>query len=158
MDRRERRINRLLKEFDRDLFCRRGPDGVYRVIQKVRSWETLDFNGVPVAFPVDRPHHVFSLTHNWSGNGKSAEWGIEPLFQKLRDISLDRRDAMFREVEEQNRKHQESQERKVDSLTEDLAIETRDIYKKSFSDVLTHSMDMTKDVRRKHERKLKWQS
>lgn len=158
MDRREKRINRLLKGFDKDLVCRRGPDGIYRVVQLVRGWNLYDVDGTSIAFPYNKQHHVFSLTHNWSGMGRNADWGIEPIFQKLRDIALERRDAMFRELEESQVKEEKSKERKLESLAEDLALESRDVYKKSFSDVLTHSMDMTKDVRRKSERKFKWQS
>jgi hypothetical protein len=156
MDSYERRVNRLLKGFDKDLKCTRGSDGVYRVIQLVPSWTLYDIDGTTIAYPQNETHHVFSLTDNWSGRGRPVMWGLEPIFQKLRDISFDRRDQMIEEVFKSQEKAQESRDRQAMSKFEDIASETRDIYKKTFSDTLTHSLDMTKDPRRKYERKTKW--
>jgi hypothetical protein len=153
MDSYQRRVHKLVNEFDKNLVCRRGPDGVPRVIQQVTDWTLFDLDGTTVAYPVTKDHLVFSLTDNWSGKGKPVEWGLEPIFQKLREISIERRDAQIRELEDEQRKAEELKEKRAMSKFEDIALETRDIYKKTFSDTLLHSVDMKNDVRRKIERK-----
>lgn len=152
MDSEIKRIDRILKKFDRDLFSRRGPDGKIRVIQKVKSLKSFDLGKFKIAVPTIQEHLAFMMTDNWSASGRQVSWGHEPISEKLRHIALTRREELIREVEESQKKAEEKRERDQVSKFEDIAYETRDVYKKAFSDVLTHSMDRTKDPRRKQER------
>lgn len=151
------RANKLAKKFDKDLMARRNIDGTLQICQMVRKWEPIDICGLTVLYPYESPHLVFNCTDNWSANGTPVSWGYEPLYQKLREISLDRRDALFQEMEIIRQKSQDAKERALRNKCEDIAYETRDIFKKTFSDVNTSTMDKSKDVRRKIDRSIKWQ-
>jgi len=152
MDSEVTRLQRIFKRFDKDLTVRRSPDGVARLIQKIKKLKGFDVDGLTIYCPVEEEHLIFSFTDDFSAKGKPVEWGHEPLFHKMRQIALDRRDALFRELEEESKKKEEKKDRDQFAKFEDIAHETRDIYKKTFSDVLTHSMDKSKDPRRRLER------
>ena len=154
MDSEVNRINRILKKFDRDLFCRRGPDGVLRAIQKVKGWDIYDVSGVTLLSSTFKDHHAFSLTDTWSGHGKPVTWGHEPISDKLRHIALNRKDELMRELRENQDRFQEKKEREEMANYEAIAEGSREVYKKAFSDTLTHSLDKSLDPIRKHDRRI----
>lgn len=156
MDTELSKVNKLVKRFDRDLIARRSKAGVIQVCQNIRKWHPVEIDGRTVLYPEDVPHLVFSLTENWGSTGEPANWGYVPLYQKLTQISLDRRDDMIREMERENEKALESKERDTKNHFESMAYETRDIFKKTFSDINTASMNNKNDVRRKQDRSIKW--
>lgn len=156
MDTELKRANKLVKRFDENLMARRSMDGVLQVCQLVREWHPVEMDALIVHYPVDVPHLVFCCTDNWAATGKPVSWGYLPLYQKLNEIRLDRRKEMLAEMELNNQKARESKDRDLKNQIESIAIETRDIFKKTFSDTNTASMDKTKDVRRKQDRSIRW--
>lgn len=150
------RLQSLAQRFDKDLIARRNIDGVLQVCQLVRRWEVIDLEGEMVLYPRNIPTLVFSLTDNWSTNGTPVSWGYEPLYNKFRQIALDRRDEAFRELEEMNEKVRQSKDRDFKNRVEDAAYEACDVFKKTFNDINTANMDKTNDVRRKADRSKKW--
>lgn len=151
------RLNSLVKRFDKDLIARRSRDGVLQVCQEVRYWDAIDLEDKTVFYPRSVPTLVFSLTDNWSANGKPVSWGYEPLYFKLREISFERRDEMIADMEHNNQKARESKDRALKSRIEDAAYEACDVFKKTFNDINTANMDKKNDVRRKAERSKRWQ-
>lgn len=135
-------INKMLKRVDptKTLRAKRSKDDVVRVVQRFGNKENL----------------VFSLTEGFRGNGKPVIWGLEPIYQKLLQISFDQRDRVFEEMEKENARRADARDRARDNKFEDLARETQGILKKTMGDVLTHQFDRSKDPRRKYERKKKW--
>lgn len=151
------RVNSIVQEFDKDLIARRNKDGVIQVCQLIRQWDAMDIDGKTVMYPRDIPSLVFSLTDTWTVNGKAAEWGHEPLYWKLKEISFERRDEMLRDIEQTNQKAQESKQRDLKNHFEAAAYEACDVFKKTFNDINTSSMDKSKDPRRRQDRSKKWQ-
>lgn len=125
-------LTELLERFDRDLFCKK--DGrILRVYHKKG----------------DDTYHVFSLTDTWGFDGSPRDWGYMPVYQKLQVVT-----DIGRSFELVQRSEEESHlraERDVKNLTENMAYEMRDAIRKT--DVLTHSMDKTKDKRRIYDKR-----
>lgn len=151
MDYETKRADKLVKRFDKNLKAIRNKDGIIQICQNVYKWSPVDIGPFSVLYPVTENHYVFSLTDTWGAQGKGVSWGFEPIYQKMREISLDRRDQMFNEIEKQNELAQRSKELAQKSRFEDIARETRDIYKNTFKDVNTANMDKGKDVRKIRE-------
>jgi len=144
-------LTELLHKFDRNLFCKRTGDGVVRVYHNKKVMRPYDIDGATVYFEFSEPYHVFSLTDTWGYNGEPRKWGYLPIFQKLQMVSdVDR---TFKELEESEKIHKAREEREIKNLTEDMAIEMRDAVRKDTNDVLTHSMDKTKDKRRLYDKR-----
>jgi len=156
MDSELQRVNGLVKRFDKNLMARRSKEGVIQVCQLIRKWHPFEIDSEVVLYPEDVPHLVFSLTDNWGVSGKKVSWGYLPLYQKMTEISLDRRDEMLKEIDIQNQKARESKDRDLKNHFESAAYETRDIIRKTFSDFNTASMNKHDDVRRKTDRSIKW--
>lgn len=150
------RAHRLVKRFDKDLIARRNKDGVLQVCQLIRKWDAVEVEGLTVLYPREDLQLVFNCTDTWTASGKPVSWGLEPLYQKMRQISFDRRDELLKEIAISEEKSRESKDRALKSKCEAIAIETRDIYKKTFSDVNTATMDKSRDSRRKQDRSIKW--
>lgn len=135
-------LNKAIKAHDRDLYAKVCKDGVVRVIQKVRKGFTL----------TGEEWLVCSLTDTWGSQGKPRDWGILPVLDHIKFGSLERRDESLRELNKSQEQAQESRSRAAKTIAEDCASEMRNDMKKAFSDTLTHSMDMSKDPRRKTEK------
>ena len=149
-------LNKALKAHDRTLYARQSKDGVVRVYQRTKSWVEIyrdEFKSVKTL--CDGEWHVCSLTDTWAANGKPQEWGIEPVMDHIRRNSLEYRDNLLREIEQEQERRSESRARDVRNISEAVAFEMREDMKHAFKDVLTHSMDMSKDVRRKTENRRK---
>lgn len=157
MDTEVLRLNKLLRRFDRELFAQRSPYGVVQVFQKRFVWRNLEFDGVNLLYPEPAANLVFSLTEDWSTKSPVAAWGYEPLYQKLREISLERQDELLRELYKSEDKARELERKDRLNKFEGLAEEAHAVFKKTLSDVNTSGMDMSKDVRRKIDRSIKWQ-
>ncbi len=122
-----------------------------RVYHNKRAWSHYELDGVTYLFPYNDPYHVFSLTDTWGYNGRPAQYGALPLWDKIR--SLEDRDRAFREVFESEEKSREAQARTDKNLAEDMALEMRDAVKIDTKDTLLHSTDMKKDKRRLYEKR-----
>lgn len=149
------RFDNLVKRFDPDLEVRRSIHGVLQVCQKKRRWDAFEIDGVVIQYAFDDLTPVFGLTKNWSAFGEAVEWGYEPVFAKLNEISLDRRDELRRELEKERERLSESKAKDRMNKFEGIADETRAIYKEVFKDINTSQMDKKLDPRRKYERKIK---
>lgn len=155
MDTELARFDRLVKSFDPDLEVRRSIHGVLQVCQKKRRWGTFDFEGQTIQYAYDDLTPVFGLTKNWAAFGEAVAWGYEPVFAKLNEISLNRRDEARRELQKEREKSEETKAKDRMNKFEGMADESRLVYKHLFKDINTSSMDMKKDPRRKYERKIK---
>ena len=155
MDSEVSRLTGLLEKFDKNLFAKRDGLGFVRVYCHSFEWKPYEFDGITLLAPVDKPYHVFSLTKNWSYWGERVQWGYLPLYEKLRAVSLEQRDRVFKEIEDSEKRAEEAKERNLKSLSETMAKEMRDVIKIETGDILTHSMDRKKDKRRLNDKRIK---
>lgn len=103
MDGRLKRIDQLVRNYDRDLFAIRVPGGMIQVLRKGKRLDVLDAG----EHSVSRPTNIFilALTDTWQLQGKQVEWGIEPISRRLREMDNWRDDSAYAEfVKERERK------------------------------------------------------
>lgn len=147
-------LNKALKAYDRNLYARESKDGIVRVYQRIRQTRTHWLsNEISIDEYVDGDWLVCSLTENWGSSGKQRDWGILPVIEHIKQGSLEYRDNLSRELNREQQRVAESKVRDTKNIAEDAAYAMRDDMKNAFSDVLTHSMDMKNDVRRKTEKR-----
>ncbi len=150
MDSELRTLTEILSRFDKDLFCKRTGDGVVRVYHDKQVWHPYDLDGETYFFPNSEPYHVFSLTETWGFNGRPAQYGTLPIWEKLKSIEDSER--QMKEVMESEERVRARKEHQQKSFAEDMAYEMRDAVKKDSNDVLTHSLEK-KDKQRNYEKR-----
>lgn len=151
------RVKKLVSRFDRELTARRSFHGVIQVCQKKRRWNHYEFDSKTILYPFDELIPVFGLTKNWSAYGEGVSWGYLPIYGRLRELSLERQVERFREMEKVQEETQRIKAKDRMNMFEDFARETRGVFKTAFNDINTGSMDKSNDVRRKIDRRIKWE-
>ena len=103
-----------------------------------------------------RPDHHFvtALTDIWTIRGKPVDWGLEPIMKRLDSLDLWRRDIVS-DIEEQERKREESNARDRMTKNEAFLSDFRSQFAKATSDINTANMNKT-DPRKKREKHAKY--
>lgn len=131
---RARRITRILQnEYDGALFAKYRY-GRIDILRKQFKYIPYDVDGSTLLAPVKDDWFVMSLTDNWSMDGRSVEWGIEPILARLRSIDLHKRD-LADEVIRQKEKDLESKDRSLDNKLEAFWKDNRRLWAKNFERV-----------------------
>ena len=147
-------LNKALKAYDRNLYAKAvGDNGLICVFTKKKRWDDFDYEGDTYRWLNDEEQLVCSLTDTWGSMGRPTDWGIEPVIAHLRAIDLFNRDDIFDSLMKDQERVAESKERDFRNSTESFLLEYRDAFKKDFADVRTANMDMSKDSRRKFEKR-----
>lgn len=155
MDSEVRLLNILLSRFDKDMFAERDRKGVIRVYHKAEKFKKyLLEDGTTLVAPYPEPYVVFSLTDTWGYAGATRRYGTLVIEEKLKQIALENRDRMIKELEESERKESDLKEVRKKSLVDDMAHTARDLFKESTKDVLFHQIKDS-DTRRKNDKLLK---
>jgi hypothetical protein len=146
-------ITSEIKKLDHKLFCEREAD---LFIVKRKKWVPRAFeleDGSTLTYLVERPHNILYLTHNWSLKGKPVDWGVDQVITRLNAIDTTKRD-IFREVDKNNQKLDESQERDMRNEIEAWAYDSHSAFKKDFSQINTSTVEK-KDLRRLKDKQIK---
>lgn len=156
MDWHERRINQEIKRIDRDLFVGRDPNGTLQILRKGYTTKAYQVDGCTIYALEPMPRYIMSLTEDWTNRTKPVEWGLEPIVRRLQEIDSWNANSLTNNMLKINEKVDQSKERDKMSKLEDAVRESHHVYKKTFSDINTSTMDRKNDPRRKKESK-KWQ-
>lgn len=149
---REIRIESTIKRHDKELFLNKNFRGELQIMRKAYQLVPHDFNGVEVLVKTPAPHYIMSLTADWTSRTLPVDWGLDPIVRRLQEIDGWNEDP-FQRIKKLNAKVDEKKTNAFASLSEDVAKEWRKDFKKHTKDILTHSMDLTKDPRKKGDRK-----
>lgn len=145
MDSQKAYITRVVKIYDRDLFCDRNRDGILSVMRKYKKYRfEARHRGVNILAIRDNPQHVLSLTDNWQLNGAPRNWGSEHVLNRLREMDAWSSKYFFEEIERRNEKVDESKMRDFRNKTEAALYESASSIRKGFSDINTANMDKQK--------------
>jgi len=147
-------LNKALKAHDRDLYAREIETGQVCVFRRSTKWsDPVEFEDGYLRGLIDEEQLVCSLTNTWGLQGEPVAWGIEPVLAHIKAIDLFNRDDIFEELMKEREAVREAKDRAFRNNTEAFLLDFRDDIKKQFSDVRTCNMDMSKDVRRKWEKR-----
>lgn len=144
------RINTELGFFDRELYAVKTGDGIVQIYRKGVRWESFAFGKDLLKYSRPAPHYVLSLTHDWSLNGDPAEWGIEPLLARLREIDTHNHDVLGR-IHEENETKKRLRKRAVDNEIKARAYDLRRDFAKAVNEVNTSTLPKV-DSRRKKDK------
>lgn len=148
---RERQITRAIQGYDPKLYAVKGYEDRIDIFRKTFRLEKYDMDGWTLIVPKDEPYRVISLTDTWNAWGKAVDWGIEPILAKLQACDLWKRD-IAKDVNETNKKLEESKERSTRNNLESFLIDNRRKLAKSWNDINTSSLDKRVDRRYRDER------
>lgn len=133
-------INRNIKRFDSLLYAERADAGVISVFRRGYRFLPYDFRGNVLLVLHPSPHHIFSLTSNWTASGEPVEWGIEPILLRLRAIDAWNRERFYEKLEQRQKDEKEIERKRFRSQAEAFFADTRSEFKKAFNDVNTSTL------------------
>jgi hypothetical protein len=140
-------LTRYVKNLDRDLFCKQeGP--CVLVCRKATVWEEFHMEGSRVLYSRTVPQVIFALTDTFTQKGNPIDLGIEPLLHRIKQIDGYGDFSTTKNIIPDLEKDAEYKKKDLSSKFEEMAYETRPMFKKAFADVNTSNMDMKKDKRR----------
>ncbi len=142
-------INRELKYLDKELYAVKADTGLVHIFRKGVRWESFDFGNDRLSFSRPSPHHILTLTHNWSASGRPVEWGIEPLLARLKEIDNHNHDVLAR-IWEENEKKESLRKRAKSNDLKAMAYDVRRDFAKSVNEVNTSTLAKT-ELRRKKD-------
>lgn len=132
------RITQAIQGHAKDLFAKWHMEKIC-IFRKARRYEHFEYGGVNLVYAREEKQFVWSLTDNWSTDGRPVEWGIEPLLARLADHDLHRRD-LAKEYIQNYKKADESKLRNANNNIESFLYDFRSQFKKTFSDVNTSTL------------------
>lgn len=150
---REIRIEQTLKSYDPELFLNKDYKGRLQVMRNGKTYQSHNAGDFEIQVLTPSPHYIMSLTSDWSPKGEPVDWGLEPLLRRLQEIDDWGSESSFERMLAQNERKNQLKERAMKGLTEDVAKEWRKDFIKHTGDIICHSMDKTKDPRKKGDRK-----
>lgn len=149
-DSRVRFIDRVVKNYDHELYAARTSDGIIRILRNGKRFMPFWFSeDVLLQVLVDSPQFVCALTHNWKTSGRPVDWGSERIVQRLKESDQAAVDVISK-IDEQNKKVDESKRRDFMNKTEDNLREAYSKIKESWGDIRTANMSMD-DRKRKQK-------
>ena len=150
MIRREQRLNQIVKQYDPYLFIMRGSDEKLYLHRNVVRWDSYDVDGSVLHCSRLDPVMIMALTDTWTPQGKSVDWGIEPLLMRLKEIDSHRSHEIIDRINMAQELREESAQRKLANNTDSFAREIRTAVKQDFKDYNVSSI-ANNNRRKKHE-------
>ena len=137
-------ITKFIKRHDRELYCEKHREGKLCVYRNSKRWEFYDIgDGNTLSVARSTPFFILALTDDWRFNSPPREWGLEPIFNRLKEMDLWNRDIVS-DIEENHRKEDLSSERDMKNKIEGQLYEMHSTVKKSLSDINTSTLSKTK--------------
>jgi len=146
------RLTEVVRRYDRRLYAYREKDGVIHILREGSTVDASDYFQDEPDPVLSNPQYVFSLTDDWSMNGKPVERGIDPIWFKLSlmDSHQDHRSLSERRAERQAARDRVEEEKKRARRNDfrAKALDMRSEFAKVTNDINTSGMKMS-DHRRK---------
>lgn len=134
-------INRRLKRFDRSLFTYTNIEGKVLVMRKADRLEASDYHQEEMNLDEIRPQIIFALTHDWTVYGRSVDWGIEPILEKLRSMDSWASTAWISEMRKENERIKEDKKRMERNEFRATASDMRKEFAKATNDINTSTLE-----------------
>lgn len=128
MDSRAKEVNRVVKGYDKYLFARRECNGGLHVYRRTPS-----NSACPYQF-------VFALTDSWTASGRPVDWGLEVVLNRLRAIDCWKSENIFKQLEIDREKAEESRKRGMATTIEAFLYDFRRDFAKATNDINTSSL------------------
>jgi hypothetical protein len=148
MGERVRSVNRLLKRQDTQLFATERADGCIIVWHRSEPWQRGDTRDAGELASL-RIQPIFALTNDWTLQGEPVEWGLEPLYWKLRDSDSNRDDSYFEEMVSTRLRDKELRFRAASNENKAIAADERRTFARAFNDINTSTLDKIDNRRKK---------
>lgn len=147
MDARVRRINRLLKDYDSKLSAKRDAHGVIHVYRKRNIADTFRYEDKTYVHVHHVDEYVISLTDTWQHDGKSVDWGLEPIWRKFLQMDSWRDDTGYARFLESKARYERDKHRMLKNDLRAYAAEARKDFAKATQDlVVRHGTRNTNQV------------
>ncbi len=137
-------VSSFLKRFDPLLFVEQR-EGKLCVFRKGQRIESYDVDGNLIHFVRPDPYLVFALTEDWTSYSAPRDWGLEPIFKKLRECDIWARD-IAKEAIESMEKSQKSRDRARDNHIESFLKDNRREFAKITNDIRTANMNTKLEI------------
>jgi hypothetical protein len=89
------------------------------------------------------PHFIFSLTDNWTAQGRPVDWGVEPVISRLRAMDLWNSGVTADDVLKQNEMVEEGKSRDLRNNIESFLLDFRRQFAKATDGINTSTLDKT---------------
>lgn len=141
MDTRLREINRELKSYDRDLYADRIQSGMVQIYRKSVRWESFKYDNFTFHYAKKNPQFILALTDNWLLTGKPAEWGLEPLIQRMKEMDQWRDDGQYARLVKERERQEEDKERSKRNNIRAIASDLRKDFAKATNEINTSTLE-----------------
>lgn len=147
---------RALKGYDSDLFAAHNVDGVVCVFRYVKRYElVVDEEGFKMFNLIRGKQFVFALTTNWALSGRSVDWGIDHVMDRIRKIDALANERFLDEMDEANERVDQSNKRAIKNEMEAFWSHERRRFAKATDDILVHSLSKDEKRKRLKDRSIK---
>jgi len=133
-------ITKAIRSYDPKLYCEKDRDGKLCVYRKSQRVEAYDFEGQTLLNVLPSPHFIFALTDNWKSDGRSVNWGLMPILERIKAIDLWNRD-LAEECLEREEKAKVIREKDARNSMENFLYDYRGQFKSVFKDINTSSLE-----------------
>ena len=134
------RLNSEVKKYDRELCAERDAYGRTVIRRKTVHYDRFNMDGFDLIVSRPAKHFIMALTHNWQLDGNYAEWGIEPVLNRLKAMDLWQNDKMVEQMIADQEKQGQIKEKDYKNNVESFLIDFRRQFARSFNDVNTSQM------------------
>lgn len=141
MEAEARRITKRIREYyDKDLAAFVSDDKIC-VFRKTKRWVTYSFNGFDFSYPHPQWDYIFALTDTWGLNGKPVLWGIDQIYEHLKEIDARDNPRLMEELEAKHDKAKELKDRRRRNNIEAFCRDWRRSFAKATDGINTSTLE-----------------
>ncbi len=129
------RINREIKLYDRQLYAVQSTTGLIQIMRNNRRWDVYILDGKSLIYGSDSPHLILNLSRDWGHGSDPADWGLEPLVERLRDMDQWRDDSSYDKMVKQRELVDENKKRALKNDMRARALDLRRDFAKATNDI-----------------------
>ena len=149
MGQRLRRINEVVKQFDRNLFAY-DSSGKVLIMRQASRLEASDFNQSAPDLARMNPQLIFALTDSWKVDGNPVEWGLEPIVDQLKQRDSWAQADLFRNMVKKREQDESDKQRANRNELRAQAADLRRDFARATNDINTSTVEKV-DRRRKKD-------
>lgn len=148
MDARLNTINYHLRKYDPELYASWNNDK-FTIYRKSYRWDTYWIGNDRLSVLRQQPLYIISLTDNWKPDGKSVEWGIEPMLDCLKSQDMWRNPNLFNEMVEGRERRERYREQSKRNDIRARAADLRRDFARATNDINTSTLEKVDNRRKK---------
>lgn len=138
---RVKKITTAVQGYDSKLYCGMTREGKPCIFRKSNRWEAYDLgNNNTLLVSQPSPHLIMALTHDWSINGETVEWGILPILKKLQESDNAKRNVTEEWIADHNKEKQSDENARRNNMESFARYEFMGAFKKDCKDINTANL------------------